>query len=421
MTLNVAREAAAMSLTAVASWLIICSQIRASERMELEVREVGGFKRNEPVSTLFTLPQAVPRDTPFRLLLDGTPVIAQFRPVSDARQVTQWWLDFSSSLSPHEDRTYVVEYGSDVQPVAEPANGHVLRQTQDSFVIENAPYITWTAPRDLKGLVRSVDFPPNEHLRPESPGLVLKDRSGEQHVLGGPGVEASVVRSGSRAVAFRFAGMFNRGSLADVKWTVDLIFPSPVSWVEVICTVNDPQEKVSALGTGLDMALDPPKPDAPTLVDIGAWTLVYTSLAQNELVELRAVMKPSATAAGRCEVFRGRPESLVPLANNEVDSSDISKTKSAMLAPEGWLHVMDRKRCLALAVDRFAQDADERLTISADGKVRVWREYSTSANARPAPAKSLRCWLHFVHFPPQYSAATSPRMMQTPSIVRVKN
>ena len=118
-------------------------------------------------------------------------------------------------------------------------------------------------------------------------------------------------------------------------------------------------------------------------------------------------------------MFRGGPENLLPLATNYVDAADAGAARSLTSAPEGWLHVMDRKKCLALAVDEFAQDANERLTVAADGRVRVWREYAGAA-AVPQVPKTLRCWLHFVHYPPQFSAASSPRMMQTPSIVRVK-
>jgi len=334
-------------LKAGACLFIFCSQVGAAERLELEVREVGGFRRNEPVSALLTLPQAVARGTPFRLLIDGTPTSAQFRPAGDAEQTAECWIDFSTPLTPHQVRTCVVEYGSDVQPVAEPTKGHVLRHTNDALVIENAPYITWTVPRDLTGLLRSVNFPPNEYLRPGSPGLVLKDRTGGQHALGGPGVEASVLRSGTRAVALRFARKFDRGPLADVKWTVDLTFPSPVSWVEVVCTVDDREGKVAALGTELNLALDPTKADAPTLVDVGAWTLFYASLSQDEMVELRAAPPPSTTIidsrvnngfgvhvpGGKCTVFRGRPENLLLFAKNYVDTSDAG-TARPLTAPE---------------------------------------------------------------------------------------
>lgn len=435
MPLNsiVCRQVVLVLMQAGACLSILCGQLGAADKLALEVREVGGFRRHEPVSTLVSLPQAVARSTPFRLLFDNAPLIAQFRPAGDGEQTDQWWIDFSTILSPHEARTYVVEYGSEVQPMAEPANGHVLRQTQDAFVIENAPYIAWTVPRDLAGLLRSVDFPPNEHLRPDSPGLVLRDRSGGRHRLGGPGVQARVVRSGTRAIALRFTRGFDQGALAGVRWTVDLTFPSPVSWVEVVCTVDDGEGKVAALGAELDVALDPPQAEAPTLVDFGAWTLVYTSLSQHNIAELRAAPGPATSATdtrlkdsvgvhgagGRCGVFRGTPEKLLPLATNYVDAADAGAARPLTSPPEGWLHVMDRKKCLALAVDQFAQEANERLTVGADGRVRVWREYAAAA-AVPQVPKTLRCWLHFVHYPPQFSAASSPRMMQTPSIVRVK-
>ena len=110
---------------------------------------------------------------------------------------------------------------------------------------------------------------------------------------------------------------------------------------------------------------------------------------------------------------------MLSLAKNYADASNDS-VDARLIMPEGWLHVMDRKRCLALAVDQFAKDADERLTVTADGSVGVWREYAGSIEKPSSPSKSLRFWLHFVHYPPQHSAATSPRMMQTPSMVRVK-
>jgi len=392
-----------------------CGGVEAAERVELEVREVAGIRRHEPLNTLITLPQPVRLDTPFRLLLNDMPVNAQFRSAGEGELPSaRWWIDFSTALGPFEQFTYVVEYGSGVQPVAESPKGHVLRQDTESFVIVNSPYITWKVPRDLTGLLRSVDFPPNEHLRPNSPGLVLRDRAGGRHPLGGAGVESGVLRAGTRAVALRFAGRFDQGPLAGVRWSTDLVFPSPVSWVEVICTVDDRDGKVAGVGCELNLALDPPKPDAPALVDIGAWTQLYASLTQNEIVELRA--EPT----GHCTVFRGPPEKLRLMAANSEKPADPNAVRAAPPVAEGWLHVMDRQRCLALAVDRFAQDAGERLTATADGSVRIWREYAADSAAKSSLQKTLRCWLHFVHYPPQYSAATSPRMMQTPPVVRQK-
>src|SRR5438045_8573604 len=100
-------------LKAGACVVLLASQLAAGERLVLEVREAGGFRRHEPVSALVTLPRAVPRATPFRLLIDGAPAGAQFRPAGDGETTAQWWIDFSTILSPYEERNYVIEYGRD--------------------------------------------------------------------------------------------------------------------------------------------------------------------------------------------------------------------------------------------------------------------------------------------------------------------
>ena len=85
---------------------------------------------------------------------------------------------------------------------------------------------------------------------------------------------------------------------------------------------------------------------------------------------------------------------------------------------EGWVHLMDRKRCLALAGDGFGRERLESIEATAEGGVRVRRTFALR-KAGAEKKKSLRTWLHFVGFPPQQSAATSPRHMQTPPAVRV--
>jgi len=79
--------------------------------------------------------------------------------------------------------------------------------------------------------------------------------------------------------------------------------------------------------------------------------------------------------------------------------------------------VMDRRRCLAMAVDHFAMGTDDRLSVSADGRVELRRSFPA---ARASAAKRLRFWLHFIPFPPQETAATSPQAMQNPVVARVR-
>jgi outer membrane protein assembly factor BamB len=379
----------------------------------IEVREVSGTARfGSPAFQLLELPQPVPRNTPFSLHDErGEPVVAQFSPADEQATQAKWWLDFSPHLGPWESRRYTVRYGEGVKPAGEGTGGHRLTETELFYQVTNAPYITWKVPRDLAGLLTSVDFAPVEHLRPESPGLVLRDRDGREHVLGKRFHTGRVLRNGRRAVALRFTGDAKDGPLAGVRSSMDLLFPSPVSWVELDWTIDDPQDRVAGLGSILNLALDAPSAEAPTLVDLGASTWVYARLAADQAAELQAAGSSldGQPAEPAWKVLRGQVDKMVPFA---------VAPKSGSRA-EGWAHIMDRRRCLALAIDGFGQKADERIRLTANGEVALWRDYAAKPAGSDPAKKHFRFWLHFVFYPPQSSAATSPQMMQTPPEIRI--
>ena len=114
-------------------------------------------------------------------------------------------------------------------------------------------------------------------------------------------------------------------------------------------------------------------------------------------------------------ILRGPADRMTPFALAPAEKDQLTAARR----PEGWAHIMDRRRCLALAVDDFAKSADERLTLNANGDISLRREFSTRPGAPSRGTRRFRFWLHFVFFPPQQSAATSPRMMQTPPEVKV--
>jgi len=146
-------------------------------RLLLEVTEPTGVHRDgSPVHALLTLPGPTAASTNFRLIHDGKPVVAQFRPNTGAPETSEWWLDFIACSAPNERREYVVEYGPDVELGPERTRGHKLVERSDSFVVSNAPYIDWTVPRDFRGFLRSVDFTPSKHLHLDSIGLTVRDR-----------------------------------------------------------------------------------------------------------------------------------------------------------------------------------------------------------------------------------------------------
>src|SRR5262249_17564796 len=290
----------------------------AAEELMIEVREVSGIARaGSPVAYRLELLRAVPRATRFALLDEKRePVTAQFSPAAEGPIPAAWWIDFNAELKPWETRRYTVRFGEGVRAGGEGKGGHQLEETDRFYKITNAPYITWTVPRDLAGLLRSVDFPPNEHLLPDSRGLVLRDREGREHVLGAGFHTGRVIRNGRRAVALRFTGEARDEALKGVHSTVDLIFPSPVSWVEVDWTIDDPQDRVSGMDASLPMALDAPRPDSPTLVDFGAGTWVYARLAADQSAELQAPAPAEAQAPRdpAWRVLRGPAGHMTPFA-----------------------------------------------------------------------------------------------------------
>ena len=272
----------------------------------------------------------------------------------------------------------------------------------DEFRIANDPHIVWTVSRDLAGLLSSVRAGELEYLRVGiSSGLQLCDRDGRQRAIGGSGSRptVNVTRDGPLAVGLRFEF---QETLPGTRSTVDLTFPVFKSWVEVDWRIDDPLRRVAGARASLNVNLDPPV-QVPTLVDFGTTGLVYLSLGPGQESQLQA-------GAGAWQVLRGRSGRLEPFVAG-------SKQPGLHAPPEGWTHVMDRRRCLAAAVGDFAVGGNDHLSVSADGHVELRRSFSAT---RTSAAKRLRFWLHFVPFPPQETAATSPQAMQNPVIARVR-
>jgi len=266
-------------LTAFATSAALSAEPR---RLTLEVTEPSGVHRDgSPVHVLLALPRAAAASTSFRLIHDGKPVVAQFRPNMSNLETTEWWLDFIAPSAPNERCEYVVEYGPDVEPGPERTRGHKLIERGDSFVVSNAPYIDWTVPRDFRGFLRSVDFKPSEHLRSDSIGLTIRDRDGNTHQLGGEGTTSRVVRQGKMLVALRFEKKETSHALLGVQWRVDLIFPGPVSWVELRLNIDDMENRIEEVGLQLSLNLDQPSGNSRTLVELGAARTVYRSLFGN--------------------------------------------------------------------------------------------------------------------------------------------
>ncbi len=394
-------------------WTVVAAAAavaQAGPRIAIEVQETAGIRRFQyPVAVALRLPQPVPRETGFRLTRAGVPVAAQIRPGATGASVACWWLDFSADLLPHESAAYQLEYGRDVTEAAARKQGHRLVSSDDALRILNEPYIAWTVPADLDGLLSSVRAGELEYLRTGAKGLLLRDRDGKEHALGGRGngrrPSVRVTRQGTQAVGLRFERAETDPQLAEVRWTVHLTFPVVKSWVEVDWGIEDPRDRVASAMARFNADLDAPTREHPTLIDFGAASLVYLSLGAGQRAQLRG-------GSAAWQVLRGSPDRWEPFVAGP-DQAD------RRARPEGWVHLMDRQRCLALAVDRFAADSEDSIGVSAEGRLELNRSFPARKAAASA-LKRLRFWLHCVPFPPQQTAATSPQAMQNPLVIRVR-
>ncbi len=206
------------------------------------------------------------------------------------------------------------------------------------------------------------------------------------------------------AVVLQFEKAETGSALKGVSWNAELIFPGPVSWVELRLNIDDPNDRVAEIGLQLKMNLDQSDGSTRTLVELGASRTIYRSLNGDELLELRADHRQERP----WQVLRGVEGRLQPFCFSRRNSPPA----------DGWAHIMDRRRCLAIAFDQFGRQGEERIKVEADGTLTASKHFFGSASTNGGSSKQWRAWLHFVHFPPQQSATTDPFMMQNPLIAR---
>ncbi len=392
--------------------LVISGNLAGAERLRVEVRETGGWSRPAYPCTLTLDRPSEPRPLRFRLLDESSRPIVVQADGEELGKTTRWRLAFPLSLEPRQRRVLILEVGVDVTPSPKRRRGHVLETADGSLKVINAPYLTWTIPSRVGPCLQSLEFGGHEHLEGPTAKLVLKTRSGQSLSVGGPKAPAwKAVRRGPLAVTLLGRQKILAGKSTPIVNRVELDFPVSRSWVRMDWQLDDPDDRIAEVRLEVDLNLDTSTSAAPNLVDFGAGTWVYSRLRSGQVAVLEAerpgVGPPDSAPAWR--VSRGTAKTLRPF----VVSDPVRPVRA-----EGWVHLMDRKRCLALAVDGFGRERLESIQATAEGGIRVRRVFGSQK--RPATHnKSLRCWLHFVGFPPQQSAATSPRHMQTPPAVRV--
>ena len=398
----------------------------AAEPLTVEVEETSGIARfGYPVTGVFRWPEDKP--AAFRLLHDGKPIEAQFSQIGAGPDGAQWEVDFNLDLLPFEKRTFRIEPQAAAAGESRPKGGMVLERDAGTIRLRR-PGLDFEVPENLFELLNTVKSPLHEYFIPESAGFFIRDSQGERRRIepGNAGrAKVEIVKSGPLCAALRLecdaaAGNGTAGDGQRVKTSLRLDFPRSKSWVRAAWTIDDPDQKIAALGAEFQLRLTPDK-NRPTLVDFGAPSSVYATLQPSQLAVFRASPPVAPKSSGKPRdrvtpwlVTRGTADRMVPYVAGQEDDSRMA---------EGWAHVMDDKLCTAIAVDRFARETSDRIEASADGRVGLWREYDAAEGAKSpetkTPAKTLVFWLHFVPSPPHVGAVTSPQSMQSPPAVRV--
>ena len=340
----------------------------------------------------------------FRLIRDGKAIPAQFRKSSGPEGKFNVALDFNVSLDPLEVGRYQVQFGPRVEPGPEPKGGLKLNKSEGKFHVGQGSALTYTINPDLEGFLESVGSPRLGYVHPPlSPGLTVQRKGEKPRPLFEKGqTESQVTREGPVAVGLRFVS----GKTAEESVVVDLTIPQSKSWVQGEVIVHDPANEVTWLGFNMGFELE----GAPTLVDLGAGSMIYGQVAEGQSMELiagRANGEKAPFQAGQGWVVRQGPATSPKV----FAASTTENPRSA----EGWAHLMDARRCVAIAVDGFGQkNARDTLTIQGGKSLILRREYAVGdASAAPGP-KTLTFWLHFVPMPVQVGAQTSPQAILKP-------
>jgi hypothetical protein len=370
---------------------VVVSSSSAAD-LELTVKETAGIRRfGYPVAAVLKLDRAVGEGEHFRLLAGGKPVPAQFRvPVrGDGKTVI---VDFTADHKPLEKKHYRVEHGPKVPHGPEPAGGIKVEEGEKAFTITSGN-MSYLVPRDLQSLFVQVRDRKKEFIARDSPGLHYLARKDGPRVDAGKAARARITREGPLAAALRFEIDSKPPSV------VEMVFPRSKSWVEVMWTVPDAEGTVAGLGAGVRLLLQ----GAPILVDFGAGSGVYTTLRKGQ----SALLSAGFVAEPAWEVWWGKSGKLEPFV--------LAAPGEKLRRGEGWVHVMDRQRCTAVAMADFAASGRDGIHTEGDGLLRLTRRYQPATKG----TRQLHFWLHFVDMPVQIGALTSPQAMLQPLVVEV--
>jgi len=366
-------------------------------RFPFEVSETAGIRRRNDVVTIRSAkPEIVGHPGGFRISHAGKQLPAQVRLVASVEgsmQVVQLVVDFIDHFQPFETRAYVLDLSEAPTP-DDPAEGLTLKDTEDAWQIDSSGVATWTIRKDLQGLF-DFSWKETDYIADNSAGLYFDDANHQKTPLATRApTYFAVERQGPFAISLVFGyddwppGLNSR---------VRLEFPRTKSWIHASWTTDADPAQALILGAELNLRLEGPE----ALIDFGAGDFVYTTVTNNQSAILVAGPREGET---------------IDWSVRHGDASDLAEI---FVAPRdvptprvhGWAHVMDDKRCTALAIANFGEVATDSIGVQGNGKLDWQRNFSNVPGDGP---RQLEFWLHFVTMPVHIGARTSPRSMQEP-------
>jgi hypothetical protein len=378
--------------------------IRAADEIQFEVRETAGIRRRNDVITARLPADMVESDGErFRLLRMGEPVAAQVRSVGPPGGASEWVIDFIDHFAPFETRRYAVEVidnDSAQRAPAEPAGGLELAETAEAYTITSGGVVRWTIRKDLGGLL-DFSWKDTDYVANDSTGLLYVSSDGVRRQLAErPPTRSMIERSGPIACALQFEFEDRpRGATSRVL----LEFVRTKSWVHAVWTIDGDPQACAEFGAALQLELDGPE----SLLDFGAGDFVYATVTSEQSARLEA--GPRAADHLPWQVLHGPREQMAPIV--------VAHEEHATPRVHGWAHVMDGRRCTALAIGHFGESSADAITVDGRGDL-IWTRKAGALSAGGSPSQRLEFWLHFVTMPVHIGARTSPRSMQEPLEVR---
>ena len=397
--------------------LLVCGNVLplTADEVTIVVNETAGLHRgNFPAGIEFNWFEPIKAETQFVLKHKDSVVPAQFLAAETGSTIRRFSVDFRVTLAPHASAEYTVHLADgDSNPVL--LKGFDVSQSASGIRLTNAPHLFWELDPHLDGILKRFEFGEFKFWDASQSELVLKLSNGKEvPVTGNPKGDLKVLKQGPWTTKLNYSLNAVDLGLSNVHNNVTLSFNVSRSWVQVDWQIYDPACEVKSLAVPMKLKLAQPTREAPTLIDFGTTTQVYSRLSEGQFAELRGnwfqVVKEDQYI---WELFQGKGNSVRRLAVGP-------QQPGSRFMAEGWAHIMDSQKCLALAVDKFGDSSNDLIRLQSDGAVTLERTYPQRELLGSSKTMHLRFWLHFVFNPPHISAATSPQSMKTPLSVHLK-